>query len=362
MKKICSITAVSLAGIIGTFVPILSLEAAEPEPSPAKATAEIAGNATPRIQFETNFYDFGKITAVDTVSGVFKFKNVGDGVLKVSPPETSCGCTDANVKPETLAPGEQGELAYTIKLEQGMKGVDKRIRVHSNDPQNPDVTLTMHVDYTPLYELSPMLLRVMLPAGKDDVQAHFTVTRTDGKPLGLQRLTAAPEWVSAAFDPAFKPEDASARVIVTVRRPARPPALIAANVQMWDTNQAGRPVKSLVVVGEFQGELVASPSKLYWVIPDFGTNKADYPPESLTKEVELKSVLGKPVTLTNPVTSIKGLSVKLVPKDTGKTFGLVLTFNELPQAFLNGKVTVETSLASLPKLEVPVTVAVPNPN
>jgi len=31
----------------------------------------------------------------------------------------------------------------------------------------------------------------------------------------------------------------------------------------------------------------------------------------------------------------------------------------LPTEFSNGKVTIETSLASLPKIEVPMTVAVP---
>jgi hypothetical protein len=33
----------------------------------------------------------------------------------------------------------------------------------------------------------------------------------------------------------------------------------------------------------------------------------------------------------------------------------------LPLAFTNSKVTVETSLASIPKLEVPITISVPDP-
>ena len=48
---------------------------------------------TPKIQFDQLVYDFGKTSQVATVSGVFKFKNIGDGILKLEPPKPSCGCT-----------------------------------------------------------------------------------------------------------------------------------------------------------------------------------------------------------------------------------------------------------------------------
>jgi hypothetical protein len=63
---------------------------------------------TPKIQFDQTVYDFGKTSQVETVSGVFKFKNIGDGILKLEPPKPSCGCTVAELKPDTLQPGETG--------------------------------------------------------------------------------------------------------------------------------------------------------------------------------------------------------------------------------------------------------------
>src|SRR5258708_30939934 len=141
------------------------------------------------------------------------------------------------------------------------------------------------------------MLRIALPAGTDKVQGSFTVSRVDGKPLDIDRFTASQEWITAAFDPSFKPEDHSARVNVTVRRPPGPPGLINATVQMWSNNQYARPVQSISVTGEVQGELVAIPPRLYWVIPDFGNSKSAYPPEALMRTVALTSVLGHPVEL-----------------------------------------------------------------
>ena len=345
------LTPILLTGVVVTFA-ASTLRAAE------EGKVE---KGTPRIQFETNFFDLGKITARESVSGSFKFRNAGDAVLKVDPPQASCDCTEPRVKPDTLAPGETGEVTYTIKLERPLTG-QRFIRVHSNDPQTPSVQLNIQLDYTPLYEINPKSFWITLPAGKDEVTVMATISRSDGEPLGIDRLTASQQWISAAFDPPLKPDDTTGRINVTVRRPSEPPAPFSAKVQLWMTSD-GKPqsVQSIAVAGEVQGEVAAVPARLYWVIPDFGTNKTSYPAEALTRKIELISVLGHEVEIKRATSDIRGMSVTIVPKegkDAGKKFDLILRFDELPEAFTNGKVTVETPLASLPKLEVPMTIAV----
>lgn len=297
---------------------------------------------------------------VDSISGVFKFKNVGEGILKVDPPQPGCDCTESKVRPDTLAPGESGEIIYTVRLDRAEHNEQKYIRVHSNDPQTPLIELTMQMDYTPLYELSPLSLWITLPPGKDTAQGHFTITRTDGKPLQINRITTSQNLIHPAFDSSFKSEDKSALINVTVHRPAEIIPMVNATVQLWDNQQLDHLIRALVVTGEIQGELIADPSSLYWVIPDFGKSKSDYAAGSLSKTIALKSVLGNAVEIKNATSTVKGLNVQVVSKDAGKKFDLVLKFDEVPQEFSNGKVTIETSVASLPKLEVPLTVAVPS--
>jgi hypothetical protein len=123
----------------------------------AMGLAALAEGA-PKIQFDQTVYDFGKTSQVATVSGVFKFKNAGDGILKVEPPKPSCGCTVAELKPDTLQPGETGELPFTFNLGLYRATLEKHIAVRSNDPQTPEVSLTIKADYTPLYDINPMTL------------------------------------------------------------------------------------------------------------------------------------------------------------------------------------------------------------
>jgi hypothetical protein len=313
---------------------------------------------TPIIQFETNFFDFGKINNGEAVYGVFKFKNAGDAVLKVEPPLASCDCTDPRVKPDTLAPGASGEILYSIKLERAITG-QRFITVHSNDPKTPSVKLTAQLDYTPLYDFDPKSVMLVLPAGKDEVQKKILVTRFDGQPLEIDRLTASKDWVSAAFSPSSKPQEGSAEINITLHRPPGPPAPFTALVRLWSSNYPAQPMQTLQISGEVLGELAASPQRIYWVIPDFGKDKAAYPAESLMKKIELRSVLGHEVDIKNVASSIKDMTVQIIPTEPHKKFDLLLKFDELPKAFANGTVTVETSLASLPKIEIPVTVAVP---
>lgn len=353
-----------MGGLLGGMVALGSLchsHASETSFAPPPPTTGPVSPDAPIIQFETNSYDFGKIIAPGEISGVFKFKNVGKSPLKVERPAPSCNCTESKVTPDTVAPGQSGEIIYTIKLEQAFHG-QKSIKVHSNDPRTPEVLLTMLMDYKPLYEVLPKALRVVVPAGEDSAEGSFTITRTDGQPLAIEHFTASHPWVTAALEPGRNPLENAAKVNVKVRRPADPSAMMSATLQMWGFGQTNRSMQTVLVMAEMQGELVADPSKLYWVIPDFGSYKTNYPAASLTRTIALKSVLGKPVQIKNATCSIKGLDVKVVSKDAGKAFDLVLQFDDVPKEFANGKVLVETSIASLPKVEIPLTVAVPSGN
>src|SRR6185436_9904929 len=132
----------------------------------------------PKIQFEQTVYDFGTTSGVATVSGIFKFKNTGDGILKVEPPKPSCGCTVAELKPDTLQPGETGELAFTLHLGLVKARLDKLIAVKSNDPKAPEVSLAIKADYTPLYDVNPMTLAPNLAFGRSEIEQFTTLTRT----------------------------------------------------------------------------------------------------------------------------------------------------------------------------------------
>lgn len=321
-------------------------------------TAQAA--AAPKIQFDQTVYDFGKTSQVATVSGVFKYKNIGDAVLKIEPPKPSCGCTIAELKPDTLAPGESGELPFTLHLGQIKAQLDKRIAVKSNDPLTPEISLAIKVDYTPLYELNPATLAPSLAFGVNDTAQFTTLTRNDGKPIQILRLTASKPWITAMVEPGGKADDVSARIRVTIQRAGAMPRFNE-YVHIYTVDQTNTPVASIYIYGQIGGEIALSPQALYWSLSSLTNTAAERPEALVLRRVAVRSADGKPFEVKNPQSTIKGLKVELVTKEAGKFYELVARLDEMPATTVSGNVSFETSVAAQSRIEVPVIVNVFKP-
>jgi hypothetical protein len=314
----------------------------------------------PKIQFDRLVYDFGKTSQVETVTGLFKFKNVGDAVLKIEAPKPSCGCTVAEVKPDSLQPGESGELPFTLHLGQVKAQFDKRIAVKSNDPQTPEVSLTIKADYTPLYDVNPLTLAPKLEFGTNDAALFTTVTRTDGKPLHLGKLVPSKPWITATVEPDTKTNQTAARLRIVVQREGTP-RRFNEYVHVYVAGQTNTPVSSIYVYGQIMGEVSLTPEALYWSITDGATSGAERPEAMVTRRVSIRAANGKSFELKNPQSSVKGIKVEVVPKEAGKVYELVARLEEVPAATLSGNVSFETSVAAQSRIEVPVIVHVFKP-
>lgn len=314
-------------------------------------------SAAPKIQFDRLVHDFGQTTQVSTVTGVFKFKNVGDAVLKIEPPKPSCGCTLTELKSDTLQPGESGELPFTMHLGLVKAVFDKRIAVKSNDPLTPEVSLIIKADYTPLYEVNPMTLAPRLEFGVSETAQFTTITRTDGKPLRITKLAASQPWITATVEPGGKADSSVARISIAIKRDGSP-RRFNEYVHIYTDGQTNAPVSSIYVYGQVMGEVALTPEALYWSITDATKTAIGRPEAVVLRRVTVRSANGKPFELKNPQSTIKGIKVEVVPKEAGKVYELIARLDEVPAGTVSGNVSFETSVASQSRIEVPVIVNV----
>jgi len=97
----------------------------------------------PKIILQQEEYDFGDITSGEKVSHVFVITNGGGDLLKLADVRPSCGCTAALPEKNELAPGESTNLNVTFNSEGRMGKQKKLIRIDCNDPEKPEVVLTI---------------------------------------------------------------------------------------------------------------------------------------------------------------------------------------------------------------------------
>jgi len=95
----------------------------------------------PTIAFDEMQYDFGSIFQGDTIEHSYSFTNKGKSVLLVHSTRASCGCTKASAQNNEVKQNESSTIKVVFKS-RGKKGEQKyRIRVVTNDPENPEAVL-----------------------------------------------------------------------------------------------------------------------------------------------------------------------------------------------------------------------------
>ena len=107
----------------------------------------------PKIVFQEESHDFGKVPRGPELQYNFKFTNKGNAILNIERVQTSCGCTGATVgEQKDYKKNESGEIKVNFST-QGRDGhQEKTIIVYSNDPENPQKVITIKCDIDPSME------------------------------------------------------------------------------------------------------------------------------------------------------------------------------------------------------------------
>ena len=115
--------------------------------------------AAPQIASPSPVHDFGRLDNRQVVEHTFVLTNRGDQELRISQVKPACGCTAAALAKKTLAPGESVDLKVSLSLK-GAKGTQhKEVAVLSNDPHVPTLVLLIRGQATsPIFVTPAQLL------------------------------------------------------------------------------------------------------------------------------------------------------------------------------------------------------------
>jgi Protein of unknown function (DUF1573) len=158
--------------------------------------------AAPRITFEKTVYNFGEVSPSKKYDGQFKFTNTGSGVLKITQIKKCCGAVVTLDKHE-LAPGQSAELKVVYTSGQGAGLVSKQLRISSNDPTNPEVTLTIKARVVPKVDYQPQ--RITLALNQENAGCpKITLRSLDKRPFSITAFQSTGESITADVDPSVE--------------------------------------------------------------------------------------------------------------------------------------------------------------
>ncbi len=335
---------------------LCSLSRAQDSNKPAAAAAPAA--PAPKIVFDKTVYDFGTTSMVQSLTGTFTFHNDGPGVLEVKKPTTSCGCTVAGVKPDSLKQGEKGELVFTMNVANITRGhAEKHITVPSNDSASPSIGLTVKADIVPTYDITP----TQLPIG-DIRQGTVTniaiqIRRIDGKPVNLTKADATSSFIHTRVEPVEGSTGTAVRVMVEINGEGVP-RRFNDNVRGYADNPSSA-VFTVPVYGRLVGDVTINPEAVFWGIADVEHWPGARPELMTTRTVRISSnVANKPLAVKNPSCTLTDVTVSVSVIETDKVFEVVAKLAQPPKDSEHGTINFETNVSSQPTVSVPVTINV----
>ena len=88
-------------------------------------------------------YDFGYAGLGKKVRHTFNIKNIGSETVVISEVNTDCGCTAALLSGMEIKPGGIGTVHATFETKKYEGKQEKNIIISSNDPEEPEIVLTI---------------------------------------------------------------------------------------------------------------------------------------------------------------------------------------------------------------------------
>lgn len=100
-------------------------------------------SAKPVLKFKNQAFDFGEANAGAVLDIRFEFENAGTDMLKIDRVIPSCGCTATALAKKEYKPGEKGTITAKFNTSGYSGPVIKSITVTSNDPESPEIRLSL---------------------------------------------------------------------------------------------------------------------------------------------------------------------------------------------------------------------------
>lgn len=333
-----------LLGLSPLFLALASATAQLPPPPPVAAAVPTAAGS-PKIQFATTAYEFGKVSAGEVVHATFVYTNVGTGVLEVTEVRPTCGCTVAGNWEKKVEPGKTGTIPLQVNTANFSGQVVKMVTVTCNDPSQPSIMLQIKgtiwkpIDVTPTF----VIFNVLADEPTNDVRTVRIVNNAD-TPLSLTEALSA----NPAFHAVIKTNQPGKEYELQISTaPPFPAGTVQGQVTV-KTSSTNMPLVTITAMAMVQPSVVAVPNQLF------------VPPGPLASDTQLAVTIrnnksGK-IEVSSPSVTETNVAVKIQELEPGRVFTATLTF---PAGFLMpagnvGHLSVKTSSPQIPLVSVPI--------
>ena len=333
------VTALMVAGVFGGFASGVAQTENSSVPEPPAPTSG------PRIEFESNVFNFGKVNSGEVVRHDFVFRNVGDATLEIKDVRPGCGCTTAGTWDKQVEPGKTGTIPLQFNSANFGGAVTKSATVTCNDPAKSKVVLQITGTVWKPIEVTPAMTVFNV---SDESQTNVTkvvrIVNNLEEPLKLSDLECTNQVFRAELK-TVRPDKEFELHITAV--PPFPSTSIRAPVTL-KTSSEKMPTISVTAYVAVQPAVAIKPNQI--VLPAGPLAKA------MSPAVKIRSNGTNSLVLSEASANIPEAEVRLEEAQPGRLFNLAVSFPAGFQIQPDQKVevTLKSNHPKFPLIKVPV--------
>jgi len=173
----------------------------EKPPVQVEVQPKLAGTS-PKITFGNTLLDLGEVGPNTQKTGEITFTNKGDGPLTITKIPSCCGVR-THLDKMQYAAGESGTIQVEWTSGTRPSVFSRTMVVHSNDPDNPAVTLTVRAEIVQRVVCEPQRLKLVFDednAGCPDI----TIRSLNDESFSIVGLKSTADCITADFDPSVE--------------------------------------------------------------------------------------------------------------------------------------------------------------
>ena len=299
--------------------------------------------AAPKAVVEAPVVDVGKVKKGEPIRQEFVIRNAGDAPLELTEVKPSCGCTVAEFD-KVIAPGGRGKVKVVVETDAFGGGIAKSVAVFTNDVESPRLNLVVKADVREPVIVRPGYARFITVQGQPAEDSVQTVSATDGRAIQVLSVASPYPFVEASHS--REPGDEGRWRVELSLDPGAPVGPMADYVVVR-TDHPDQPEVKIAVSGLVKPIISVAPR-----VADFGRRELAEPQ---SKSLEVKNLGAAAVQVTAVTSDVAGLETELEAVEEGRHYRINLTLTDLlPKGDFEGSLTIRTSSARQPVVEIPL--------
>lgn len=298
----------------------------------------------PTIQTNEVLFDFGYAQHQQTITHIFKLKNVGNQPLEIHEIDSSCACTAALLSEKTILPAETAEIEVKFNTQYRRGRRTATVKVHTNDIDTPVVYFTITGVIAGLARVVPNNLHLKNIGNQEEIQKTIEIYDAGDGRLKVKGVESSSPYIKTRVRHIHK-DSLVAKIIVTVK-PGLPLGELEEKLTIL-TEGYRYPHVEVLVKGRIVGAIRLFPDQFFLGFVKKG---------QVTRHVaRLRKNGAADLKILQVESSLPSVTTEVEEMERGKEYEIAVNF-EAPTA-QTGKteaiIKIHTNDSEQPQLEVP---------